>query len=125
MNQAYREQDFDENGHSEDLYGRLCILAHTSVRQVLRTANFDCDYDDRLGLTATYDIAGQTRTIKVLAKRIAELFVPNWTDTHFEGMNTRVHFAALDTDLRSQVEDLRSQVEDLKSKGVPSGFHPQ
>ena len=102
LTQSFGRQDFDETNYSESLYGRLCILAKTSVRQVLRRRENDCDYDDRIGVTVTFDIAGKLRTLNVPADRVTQQFL-------VEGINSRTLFAQLDTKWRSEVEKLKSE----------------
>jgi hypothetical protein len=102
LKQAFRKQDFDETGYSENLYGRLCILAQTSARQVLRRRSNDCDYDDKIGMTLTFDIAGQTHALNISAKDITQKFT-------VEEANARVLFAELDMYLRSEIKKLESE----------------
>ena len=72
----FPKDDFDANGYNEDLLGRLCILAQTSIRQKLRRHAEDCDYSTE-GIRATFDLGGEIKPIEIPTSLIKEKFLAN------------------------------------------------
>jgi hypothetical protein len=117
LNQNISKKDFDEAGFSENLYGRLCILAQASVRQVLHRHMNDCHYDDQRGLIITFDIGGQIKTWNVSAKAVTERFLA-------EKANTRILFAEVGRDIETEVYKLDSEPQSSGQTGGPPPTPP-